>query len=446
MAAPDPSGPGPGGNTPRAPTSAPGGSGAGERDAARAPPFRIPGQHFAAALAFFVSGAIVLTWRAPALAAGAFTDRWLVAGVHLLTLGWISTSIMGALYQLLPVALGASIRWRWLTHLTFYAWTAAVVAFVAGLGAGVGALTLTGGGLLGAAILLFTANLWASLRRARRRSLTWWCVAGASGALVGAWVLGLLLAVNLSSDLLGESRMAVLAVHLHLAAGGWVLLTMIGVAHRLLPMFLLSHGAGDGPGKVGAGLVGAGTAGLLLSEHLLPVGVLRPALALLAAGATAFLVQAFLHYRRRRRPRLDPGMRLVAAGLVFLGLAVTAGTASLVSAPTDVRLLVAYGVLLIPGGLGLFVAGHYYKIVPFLTWFHRFGPVAAERDVPKVEELFDHRLAHGAAALLVGGVGLMALGAFFGRPTTTGVGGAAFGLGAATQSLQMVGVARRRPR
>lgn len=418
---------------------------AGKRNVARAPPFRIPGQHFAAALAFLVAGAVALTWRAPALAAGALTDRGLVAAVHLLTLGWISTSIMGALYQLLPVALGAAIRWERLTHVTFVAWTGAVAVFVAGLLAGAGAVSVVGASLLGLAIVLFTANVAASLRQARHRRLTWWCVAGACLALLGAWVLGLLLAVNLSADLLGESRLTVLAVHVHVAAGGWVLLIMIGVAHRLLPMFLLSHGASDGPGKLAAGLAGAGTAGLLLSEHLLPVGILEPALALLAAGTTAFLAQAYLHYRRRRRPRLDPGMRLVAAALVLLGLAVVVGTGVLVSPATDVRLLVAYGVLLIPGGLGLFVAGHYYKIVPFLTWFHRFGPVAAERDVPKVDELFDHRLADGAAALLAGGVGLMAVGALLGRPGVCRFGAAAFGMGAVTETIQMLGIARRRP-
>ena len=27
------------------------------------------------------------------------------------------------------------------------------------------------------------------------------------------------------------------------------------------------------------------------------------------------------------------------------------------------------------GAIALFIAGHYYKIVPFLIWYHRFGPL-----------------------------------------------------------------------
>jgi predicted Ser/Thr protein kinase len=39
---------------------------------------------------------------------------------------------------------------------------------------------------------------------------------------------------------LAEARVRVLAAHLHIALVGWVLTMMVGVSHRLLPMFLLS--------------------------------------------------------------------------------------------------------------------------------------------------------------------------------------------------------------
>lgn len=410
-----------------------------------APPFRLPGEHFAAAHAFLLAGAGALVWRAPALAGGAFTDRGLLAATHLVTLGWISTSIMGALYQFLPVALGASVRWERLAHATFFVWTAGVVVFVAGAAGAPPAALPVGAVVLGAAILGFLANLGATLRRAPRRGLTWWCVAGAGTALLGAWALGLLLALNLSTGILGGGRLAVLAIHVHVAVGGWVLLTMIGVSRHLLPMFLLSHGAGDRTGRVAAALVAAGTAGLLLTEHVLPVAALRPALGVLAAGAGAFLLQAATHYRRRRRPRIDPGMRLVAASLVLLALALAAGAIVLLSPAPGPRLATVYGVLLVPGGLALFVAGHHYRIVPFLTWFHRFGPVAAEREVPRVAELFDHRVAHLAGGLLTAGVAAMAGGVLAGRTAACLAGALSFGGGALVAGLQLARVAGRRP-
>jgi hypothetical protein len=416
-----------------------------EPSLAEAPPFRLPGQHFAASLVFLVAGAAGLVWRAESLAAGAFSDPRLLATTHLFTLGWIGTSIMGALYQFLPVALGSGIRWERLTHLTFGLWTAGVAVFVVGLATTTGVSLLAGAGLLGAAILLFATNLAVTLPGTERRGLTWWCVAGSTLALLAAWLLGALLAVNLTGGLLGSSRFSVLAIHVHVAAGGWVLLTMVGVAHHLMPMFLLSHGAGTRLGKAAAVLLGAGTTGLVLTGHGLPTAALPYVLGLLAAGTGAFLLQALFHFLRRRRPRVDPGMRLVGGALVLLALALVAGVTILLSSTGDPSLLTAYGVLLVPGGLGLFVAGHYYKIVPFLTWFHRFGPVASEREVPGVAELFDHRAARAAGTLLIGGVVTMSVGILLGGVTLCLAGAIAFGAGALLESLQMLLIARQRP-
>lgn len=415
------------------------------RGSAEAPPFRVPGQHFAAGLVFLLAGAAGFVWRAEALAAGAFTDPGLLATTHLFTLGWIGTSIMGALYQFLPVALGSGIRWERLTHLTFGLWTVGVAVFVVGLATTTGVSLLAGAGLLGGAILLFAANLAVTLPRTERRGLTWWCVAGSTLALLAAWLLGALLAVNLTGGLLGGSRFSVLAIHVHVAAGGWVLLTMVGVAHHLMPMFLLSHGAGTGLGKAAAILLGTGTAGLVLTGHGLPTSALPYVLGLLAAGTGAFLLQALRHYRRRRRPRVDPGMRLVGGALILLALALAAGLTILLSPTADPSLLTAYGVLLVPGGLGLFVAGHYYKIVPFLTWFHRFGPVASEREVPSVAELFDPRVARAAGTLLIGGVIVMSAGILLEGVGLCLAGAIAFAAGALLESLQMLLIARQRP-
>ena len=71
---------------------------------------RLPGQHFAAALFYLVTGAVALVWIAPELAIGAYPSPHVAGITHLFTLGWLTTTIFGALYQLLPVALGAPLR------------------------------------------------------------------------------------------------------------------------------------------------------------------------------------------------------------------------------------------------------------------------------------------------------------------------------------------------
>lgn len=427
----------------------------------------LPGGHFAASLLFLVAGGVGLAWRAPALAAGAYSSPGVVASVHLLTLGWIGTSIMGALYQLLPVALGATLRWERVADAALWTWAAGVAAFAGGIAAAAPVVHVPGAALVGVAVLLFAANVAATLPRTARRDLTWWCVAASTLFLLGGWVLGLLLAVNLRAGILGGSRLSVLAVHAHLAAGGWVLLTVIGVAHRLLPMFLGARGSSRLGSRVAAWLVGGGAGALLLSGHLLPATVLRPALALMAAGTLVFLAQARYVYRHRGRSRLHPGLRLAAAGLALLGLAVLAGLAALAADRPRPALLTAYGILLVPGGLGLFVAGVQYRIVPFLTWTHLHVPRPEEKRGPEAErgppeakdgprragggrgeaespprpdELVDVRGILAATVLLTAGVGLMAAGALAGSAAAAQAGGIAFAAGAAVEAAQLLAV------
>ncbi|HXF24889.1 MAG TPA: hypothetical protein VN602_10230, partial [Gemmatimonadaceae bacterium] len=75
-----------------------------------APSLRLPGEHFAAALFFLCVGSIGLIWIAPELSAGLYLSPHVAGVTHCFTLGWLSMTIFGAMYQLLPVALGISIR------------------------------------------------------------------------------------------------------------------------------------------------------------------------------------------------------------------------------------------------------------------------------------------------------------------------------------------------
>src|SRR5690606_34655128 len=242
--------------------------------ATKAPPFRLPGEHFTAALVFLLAGAAGLVVIAPALAGGAYVSPRVAGVTHLFTLGWITTSIMGALYQFLPVALGEPIRSVRLAHASFALHAPGLALFVTGLLSSETTLMLTGAACFGTGILLFTINLAVTLKAAGRRDVTWWALAFADAYLFATLCIGIALAGNLRWGYLGAGRLNAMAVHIHIAVAGWVLLVMIGVAQRLLPMFLLSHGAGDRSAKVAVALVASG-AGVLTFLHHAPVLISR---------------------------------------------------------------------------------------------------------------------------------------------------------------------------
>lgn len=407
-----------------------------------APPLRLPGEHFIAAMSFLLAGSAGVVWVAPALALGAYPSPQVVGVAHLFTLGWLTTSIMGALYQFLPVALGQPIASERVAHLSFALHVPGVALFVLGVMLGRGALLLAGISCLGAGIVFFLGNLAVTLRRAERRDVTWWAIACATVFLGVTVVLGSALGVNLRTGFLGGVRPLALGTHLHIALAGWVLLVMVGVSQRLLPMFLLSHGGRDHLARWAVALVASGAAMLSLLHHVPLLGREVPALCI-AAGVAAWLGQAREFYRRRHRPALDPGLRLAAAALGLLAVALPLG-AIVLAGKVPPNVSTAY-VTVIVLACALFVAAHYFKIVPFLVWNRHFGPLAGTRPLPRVGDLYSRPTANVVVALLV--MGAVVLAGSIGLGMVPGVrsGGALLATGVVVETAQMIAIARRRP-
>ena len=409
----------------------------------QAPPITLPGEHFAAALLFLALGTVGLVLIAGDLSTGAYPSPRVIGVTHFFTLGWITTSIMGALYQFLPVALGEPIRSIRLAHVTFGVYVIGLPLFIAGLLTGGRALMIPGAVTLASGLGLFLVNLGGTLARASRRDVTWWALLGAAVFLSLTVVFGLALAGNLEWGYLGTNRFVALGVHLHVALGGWVGLVIVGVAHRLLPMFLLSHGVDETLTRAAVALIAAGAAVLAVLHHApAALGRWTPAL-LMGGGVACFLIQASRFYRKRVRRALDPGMRLVAValGLLTVGL-LLAGPVVLGRA--DSRLATGY-VFLLVGGISLFVAAHYYKIIPFLVWYHRFGPLAGKKPVPRVSDLFHAPTATVAAWLLSLGVAGATIGIALDSEGLIRAAAVGLTAGVFVEGAQMIRLARTRP-
>ncbi len=407
-----------------------------------APPLRLPGEHFIAATGFLIVGALGLWQVAPLLASGAYPLASVVAVTHLFTLGWITTSIMGALYQFLPVALNQAIASERLAHATFGLHVSGVALMVTGIAAGHAVVLTIGLVLLGAGITTFLGNLGVTLHRAARRELTWWALCAAAVFLAVALVLGVALAIHRFTGMLGSAHDLALRVHLHAGLFGWVMLVIVGVSHRLLPMFLLSHGGGERLAWWALRLLVAGAAVLTLFHHLPVLGRELPLL-LLVAGLIAWVLQARTYYRHRHRPQLDAGLRLSAIAIGLLALTPLAlGRLLLPGAAAPARTL--YAGLLVLGG-ALFVAAQYYKIVPFLIWNRHFGPLAGTRPLPRVADLYAAREATVAIAFLATGAVLVLAGIGATASAVVRAGALLLAAGAVAQARQLWGVSRRRP-
>ncbi|HWJ22108.1 MAG TPA: hypothetical protein VNS52_07125, partial [Gemmatimonadaceae bacterium] len=284
--------------------------------------------------------------------------------------------------------------------------------------------------LVAIGILLAAGNVAATLPLARARDVTWAAIALATSFLVSTLALGIVLLHNLHTGFIAEARVRVLATHLHVAIVGWALVMIVGVSHRLLPMFLLAHGADTRWTKRALALLATGVLALAIGL------VARIALAawlgalLLEGGVACFLWQARAFYRARVRRRIDVGMRFAAAALGFLAASALVGPALLAAGASHARLATAYVVLGLLGGIVLYVVGFFYKIVPLLAWTARYRDRMGHGPVPTVADMYSTRVAHAQLALMTLGVALL----------TAGIGAASAHVARCGAALFLVGV------
>lgn len=404
---------------------------------------RLAAEHFTASTLFLVAGSAGLLWIAPLLAAGLFPERQVAAVTHLFTLGWITTTILGALYQLLPVALGAPVGWERLGRMSFWSFAPGVALFVAGIATGNTVLHHAGIALVTIGIVSALVNFCSSLHRATARDTTWWGIAIALGFLASTLVLGVVLLHNLHTGFLGDARVRVLGVHLHAALAGFVLVMMIGVSQRLLPMFLLAHGVSDAWARRALVLVPLGVATLatgLVTGH---EGARRAGAVLLASGVASYAWQVRALFRARVRRQVDAGMRFVAVSFGFMVAALALGLIiAFIGAAAHPRVATAYIIAAVPGAVGLFLTGHAYKVIPMLAWTAHYRGRMGRGTVPTVAETWSGRWAIVQLALMALGTTIMGAGTLAGHAHCVRMGAALFTSGTLIFATQLWRVAR----
>lgn len=402
---------------------------------------RLAAQHFVASTIYLLAGTIGLLWIAPELSAGQYLSPHVAGITHLFTLGWLTTTIFGALCQLLPVALGSPLPWPRLADIGFWLYAPGVAVFATGVATTDEAVRTIGVLLVVVGILVIVTNLATALLQATRRDVTWAAVALALTFLVSTLVLGVTLVHNLETGFIAEARLRVLATHLHVALVGWILIMIVGVSHRLLPMFLLAHGGDTRWTRPALALLAGGVA-------VLAVGLLAAlsvaawiGLLLIECGIACFLRQACAFYRVRVRRKLDVGLRFAFSALMFLAATAVLGPLVLALGATHPHLAVIYIVVGVLGGLVLYVIGFFYKIVPLLAWTGRFRGRMGKGPVPTVAQMYSARLAYAQLGLMAAGVLALAAGIAFGEVHLTRCGAALLVSGMIVFVVQLVGIA-----
>jgi hypothetical protein len=332
---------------------------------AKGPQRWVPLSYLAFAHLGLACACVVTLWDS-SLIAGFFYHSKMIAVVHTLTLGWISSSLVGVLYIAsarlglrvgrLDIAIlvawcaGASglVSHFWIEEFNGLTWSAGLL----------GLAILTAAGRFG---MTFAAtDLPAGVRL--QLNLAWL-------NLVGTAFIGILIGFNKTSPVLPGYSLHNVFAHAHLAGLGWAFLQAIALGHLFLLLTRRLAASASGLNLVGTILVQAGTAGVFVS---LLVGEPYANLfgLVLALGVLSGLAGLVAH-ARASLPQTTPAAAL-ALGLAATWLIIAAGIGlgSLGGQDGgDPAWIMTYGVAGLLGGLGQSVCGL------ILFWLGRHGHV-----------------------------------------------------------------------
>jgi hypothetical protein len=225
----------------------------------------------------------------------------MVAVVHLVTLGWITSSILGAFYIVGPLALRMPLRPGWRDRVAFGSYVAGVSGMVWHFWIGEYSGMAWSAVLVVWTVLHVGIRAWAGLLQAPVPWPVKLHVALAFANMVAACLFGIALGLNRMFGWFTWSPMSAGFAHAHLAAVGWAVMMVVGLSYRLIPMIV--------PAAMPTGSSMARSALLLeIGVVSLVFGLLRnstwvTAAALLIVAGVASFAQ---HVRRIVKHKLPP--------------------------------------------------------------------------------------------------------------------------------------------
>ena len=342
------------------------------------PDSALPLAYFAFAHAGLLAALLVLVVR-PDVPGGFFYHPRMVAIVHLVTLAWLTGSILGAFYLVAPLALRLPLPAGVLDWVAFAAFSLGTGGMVVHLWTGRYDVMAATALLPLAAIGWVAARSWRRLRAAPAPWPVKLHVALAFFNILAAAAFGLFMGLDRRAGWAGWSPLAATYAHAHLAAVGWAAMMVVGLAYRLIPMILPAAMPTGARLAASAVLIEAGLVVLVWS--LLAASTWEPLGALLiGAGLASFIAQIRRTLGQRlprppALPRRDWSTWQTQVALMWLVVSLVLGVALGAGVPDRWHTPVAwvYGVAGLVGFLAQIVTGMQGRLVPLYAWYRAFA-------------------------------------------------------------------------
>jgi hypothetical protein len=414
-------------------------------DTSHGPPLRLPLAHVVIGFGFLLAGVAL----GALVVAGRLGGFGRLAPVHLLLVGWVCVTIMGAMEQFVPVWSGVPLHSRRLAEWALALVTAGVIGLASAALAGRPQLLVFGLPAV-AGIWTFVYVLLRTLPTIDRGDVTERHFAYALCCLAVAVGLGGALAVDFSVPVLaraGLSHVAVRSAHATLALLGGVVLTVVGALYQLGPMF--AGGGGDADANspwlrrveeatLPLGVVGLAAGRLLASRPVAVAGAALVVIGTLAFGAVLLRVIA------RGRAEATPTAVRYAVVAVALPVWAVLAAPELLTRPLETGIVGPPAAAWTLGTvLAAVLVGTLYHVIPFLVWDRRYADRVGYEPVPMLDDLYDARVARADLLGLVFGGGALIAGTAFGVAPVVRGGAVVVGTALALAAVNLASVVWR---
>lgn len=333
---------------------------------------------------------------------GSYQDFWghyfspkLLALTHLACLGWGTTVIFGAAYQLMPVLFETDIRDEKVPIVGF-------ISFIIGLFFLItsfwvfdsGLFMQIGGSLVLLAILLFC---WVLIRTAnaskKRKAVYLDFIISSCFWLAATGIVGLILVFNFQYPFLPKDHLMFLRIHAHMGLGGWFLLLIIGVSSKLIPMFVVSREQQE--------------KWLINSYYLINIALLLFIVDVYLAGITCrtyvvififfigviyYLAYLWRCFTSRIKKKIDLPISNAVVSFFMLCLGIICMPLIIFfyhrGDQLSIRISVIYGSFLFLGWISSIILGLAYKTFPFIIWARKYQSLVGKTQTPLPGNLY----------------------------------------------------------
>lgn len=400
---------------------------------------RLPLQFVLTGILALFAGAGLLIAR-PDILSTYHYNQYVIAVTHLFVLGWICSVIMGAMYQLVPIALETRLHnekianWHFWLHFIgfagmvwmFWIWNIKNVALF--------------GSFFAVGVGLFVYNIARTLRNIPRWNVVAVAIAASLFWLSLGVLAGLYIAATKCWNFTPFDPIPQMHAHAHLGIVGFFIQMLIGVSYKLAPMFAISEIQNKRRAITSIVLLNLGLTGAFLGILCRSPSKLFFTL-LVIAGLVIYGMEIKAILRARKCKTLDWGLKYFLTALSFLvPLSLLALVLSWPSLPLNEftgQLENLYGLIALLGLLSFAILGMLYKVVPFLIWYATYSREIGRNKVPTLAELYSPNLQAIGYWTYLGGLLLLSAGIILSNENIVRVGAVIFAVSLLVFSLNV---------